>query len=137
MRKLMTVLVLASVACTTACTASNPIQREQGNAARLELTNETNRLLEMDLVVGTTSSELKNDEVIAHVSLAPGEHAKLQTFPGRYTLFPQQGDATFGNRTMAFSGVNLSAEQAQNVTIGQREMQTISGPATRLTFQVN
>jgi hypothetical protein len=135
MRKLMTVLVLAGVAFSTACTASNPIQRELGTAARLELANETNHILEMDLVVGTTSSELQKDEVIAHVSLAPGEHSALQTYPGRYTLFPQQGDETFGKRSMAFNGLELAAGQPQKVTVGMREMQTISGKAERLTFK--
>ncbi|MBC7545681.1 MAG: hypothetical protein H7338_23370 [Candidatus Sericytochromatia bacterium] len=135
MQKLMTLLVLAGVAFSTACTASNPIQRELGNAARLELTNNTNHILEMDLVVGTTSSELQKDEIITHVSLAPGEHTNVQTYPGRYTLFPQQGDETFGKRSMAFSGVQLSADQASRVAIGEREMQTISGKAQRLTFK--
>jgi hypothetical protein len=135
MRKLMTVVMAAVVALGTACTASNPIQRELGQASRLELTNKTASILEMDLVAGTTSSEIQKDEVIAHISLAPGEKTKLQTFPGRYTLFPQKGDQPFGNRSLAFSGVKLTADDTQAVTISERETQTISGTAKRLVFQ--
>jgi hypothetical protein len=135
MRKLMTVVMAAVVALGTACTATNPIQRELGQAARLELSNKTDNVLELDLVAGTTSSEIQKDEVIAHISLAPGETTKVQTFPGRYTLFPQKADQPFGNRSLAFSGVRLAADAPQTVTISERETQTLTGSATRLVFQ--
>jgi hypothetical protein len=137
MRKLMSVLMMGVVALGTACTASNPIQRELGQASRLELANKTDHILELDLVAGTTSSEIQKDEVIAHVSLAPGEKTKVQTFPGRYTLFPQKGDQPFGNRSLAFSGVSLEARDTQTVTISERQMQTLTGTANRLVFQAS
>jgi hypothetical protein len=137
MSKLMTVVMAAVVALGTACTASNPIQRELGQASRLELANHTNKTLELDLVAGTTGSEIQKDEIIAHVSLAPGETSRVQTFPGRYTLFPQNGDQPFGNRTLAFSGVRLEANDTQKVTIADRQMQTLTGTANRLVFQAS
>jgi hypothetical protein len=137
MQKWLTLVMVTVVALGTGCTASNPIQRELGQASRLELTNKTANLLELDLVAGTTGSEIQKDEVIAHISLAPGQRTGVQTFPGRYTLFPQKGDQPFGNRSLAFSGVRLDAQDTQTITISERQMDTFTGKATRLVFQAS
>ena len=128
------IAVIAAAVVLTGCQAANPVQRDAGPVAQLQLTNRTAQPLELEVVAGTTTGEMRQAEVSVHVSLAAGEATAINTYPGRYTIFPQRANVV-GARSLAFETIELKETGLANVQITEVQKQTVAGNARHLVFE--
>jgi hypothetical protein len=104
--------------------------------SELRLVNAGVKTLQCDVIVGTYGSELRRNERIARVKLAPQQTVTLNPPAGRYTLFPSEW-LYQGTRGLAYYPFSLESSRTLTVTLHGVSRPTFTGSAMALDYKAS
>lgn len=102
--------------------------------SHLKLVNVGTKTLQCDILVGVNSADLRKDERIARVKLAPNESTELTPAAGAYTLFPSEWMYQ-GTKGLAYYPFRLRAGRTLTITLNGVSRPTFTGSAWALDYK--